>query len=238
MHDPLHVVFEIRRPPLTRRERKGRPVRRGRDETSQRRAMRHFLFWRVRPREMRCYSCEDGIVQKTYESLGIYEGDRCKDCAGRGYHLIPPRRRLMFSTAHFYWRGREWYLPGVVTLWHRDPEFRGDDDSCRRPYDRKAFEARKDGRWLQAWFWRKCSARYGFWHVTHWHWQVMPVQSLKRWLFSRCAGCGKRMPFGYSPISGSWDGPGPMWFKGEPSVWHHECHTARCAKAAAPATPV
>jgi hypothetical protein len=46
---------------------------------------------------------------------------------------------------------------------------------------------------------------------------------LKRWLFSRCAGCGKRFPWGYAPISASWESDGPRWFRGERSVYHHEC---------------
>jgi hypothetical protein len=62
------------------------------------------------------------------------------------------------------------------------------------------------------------------WHVHHWKLQIHALQSLKRWLFSRCAKCGGRFPWGYAPVSGSWDSDGPRWFRGEPGVFHHECH--------------
>src|SRR5688572_5406081 len=60
-------------------------------------------------------------------------------------------------------------------------------------------------------------------HLHHWQIQCHPVQNLKRWLFSRCAGCGKRFEWGYCPTSG-WDSRGPLWFKSEPKVYHTECY--------------
>lgn len=61
------------------------------------------------------------------------------------------------------------------------------------------------------------------WHVWHWRIQIPLLQDLKRFLFSRCAGCGKRFAWGYAPISNQWNGDGPRWFKGERGVFHHEC---------------
>lgn len=61
------------------------------------------------------------------------------------------------------------------------------------------------------------------WHVHHWRIQIPFIQDLQRFLFSRCAGCGKRFTWGYAPISNSWHGDGPRWFKGERGVYHHEC---------------
>jgi hypothetical protein len=65
---------------------------------------------------------------------------------------------------------------------------------------------------------------YPRWHVHHWQIQLPWLQALKRWLFSRCAGCGRRFTFGYCPVSNQWDSDGPRWFRGEKSIYHHECH--------------
>jgi hypothetical protein len=65
--------------------------------------------------------------------------------------------------------------------------------------------------------------RHPKWHVWHWKIQVHPLQAFKRWAFSRCAGCGKRFAYGYSPTSGNWDGTGPLWFARESGVFHSEC---------------
>jgi hypothetical protein len=65
--------------------------------------------------------------------------------------------------------------------------------------------------------------RHPRWHIRHWQIQVHPVQALKRWLFSRCAKCGKRFAWGYSPICTQWDADGPRWFRSERHVYHSEC---------------
>lgn len=97
----------------------------------------------------------------------------------------------------------EGYRKTLVTIWHRDPELGGDDSSCWRE---------RPSEWRG---WR--------WHFWHWRIQFHPIQALKRWLFSRCAGCGKGFPWDYSPVSLQWNGTGPRWFRGEHAVYHHEC---------------
>jgi hypothetical protein len=111
--------------------------------------------------------------------------------------------------------GREFYFPGLIVVWHRDPEKGGDDDSCRHD-------------------WQK---RYGFkrsfWvytlHVHHWHIQVCPAQAFRRWLLTRCAGCGRRFRYGYSPISYAWDPPRrsfiDRWTHGEEGLFHFPEHS-------------
>lgn len=61
------------------------------------------------------------------------------------------------------------------------------------------------------------------WHIHHWKLQWHFGQALKRYLFSRCSRCGKRFPWNYAPMSDSWNGTGPRWFRGERGVYHHEC---------------
>lgn len=61
------------------------------------------------------------------------------------------------------------------------------------------------------------------WHVHHWRIQFHPWQTFRRWAFSRCAGCGKRFPWGYSPVSHQWDSERPKMFCSEIGVYHSEC---------------
>ena len=65
--------------------------------------------------------------------------------------------------------------------------------------------------------------KHARWHVWHWKLQVRPLQDFKRWAFSRCAGCGGRFRWGYSPVTSNWNSQGPTW-RGEPHVYHHTCH--------------
>lgn len=68
--------------------------------------------------------------------------------------------------------------------------------------------------------------RHPKWHFWHWRLQIPAIQDLKRWLFSRCAGCGKRFKFGYSPVTHQWNGTGPRWFRREAGVYHDQCADA------------
>jgi len=70
--------------------------------------------------------------------------------------------------------------------------------------------------------------RHPRWHLHHWKVQVRPLQDFKRWAFSRCATCGKRFSWGYAPVSTSWEGDGPKWFKSEQHVHHHDCLNQSC----------
>lgn len=102
---------------------------------------------------------------------------------------------------------RSGYRESFITIWHVDPEKGGGDNSC------DWHGSRTPGRWLHA-----------RWHVWHWKIQVHPIQDLKRWLFSRCAVCGKRFPFRAAPISfGGWGSRGPRWFRAEQCLRHDHC---------------
>lgn len=65
--------------------------------------------------------------------------------------------------------------------------------------------------------------RHPKWHVWHWKIQIQPLLAFKRWAFSRCAGCQRRFRYDYSPVTGNWDGTGPLWFRSESGVYHSEC---------------
>lgn len=230
MHDPMTVVFELRRPPLTPRELRGRKVNHRREQDPLYRH-RQIGFLNVRPRRHRCPHCDNGRVKQDVPSYHAHDGYRpgedCPDCRGRGYNGVSWTRRLYWNFAFFRAFGREWYMPGVITVWHVDPEKRGDDDSCRRDVRRRQLDAHKDGRRLEdrILWWRFCHMHW--WHVQHWKVQIRPVQALRRWLFTRCAGCGERLPYGYSPVSTHWDSPPHRWWESEVGVYHHDCYGQR-----------
>ena len=73
--------------------------------------------------------------------------------------------------------------------------------------------------------------RHPRWHVWHWKLQVHPWQTFKRWAFSRCAGCGRGFPWGYSPVAGQWNNGGPSLF-GELGVFHSECYRLKPSEKA------
>ena len=100
--------------------------------------------------------------------------------------------------------GRHWYPP-MFTIWHVDPRKGGDERSC--------------GRWFvegRPWW------RHPRWHIWHWRIQWHFGQALHRYLFSRCAGCGKPFAWNEAPTSG-WNTPRSSLFRGEQGVYHGAC---------------
>lgn len=73
---------------------------------------------------------------------------------------------------------------------------------------------------------------YPRWHVWHWKIQFPWLIDLKRYLFSRCAGCGKGFSYGYAPVTGQWNSKGPQWFKSEQGKYHEGCYGRDVAKPA------
>lgn len=113
--------------------------------------------------------------------------------------------RRWYATPFLDWHGHRYHFPALVTVWHVDPDLRGDDDSCRHA------AAKRWGFQRSFWVYKL--------HVHHWRVQVHPWQRARRWLFGpRCAGCGKRFAWKYAPIGFSWEGGGP--------VFHHDHHHA------------
>jgi hypothetical protein len=85
-------------------------------------------------------------------------------------------RAPWWKRSQYFKRGR-WHPP-LVTIWHVDPH--GDR---RWPCGGRTDTRRR---------WR--------FHVHHWKLQIHPWQDLKRYLFERCAACGKGYPWGYAPV--------------------------------------
>jgi hypothetical protein len=105
------------------------------------------------------------------------------------------------------------YHKAFITVWHNDPGTDGSDDSCD-------------------WFNRKnkkfrIHPRFHFWH---WSFQVCPLQTLKRFLFSRCGVCGKRFTWKESSgcvLACDWSGDGPGWFRNRERIMHFRCDNTR-----------
>lgn len=129
------------------------------------------------------------------------------------------------------------YRAPIVTIWHVDPEHGGDDDSCDWFGNRVGmFPAAKDDlaalsdearRAVQVTLYilgdRRPWYRRPRWHVHHWRFQVHPWGTFRRWLLSRCAGCGRRFAWGYCPITYQWTAPCTPWFGSEIGSYHREC---------------
>src|SRR6266403_407981 len=61
------------------------------------------------------------------------------------------------------------------------------------------------------------------WHLWHWKVQIHPLQTFKRWAFTRCASCGGLFKWGQSGWTNQWDSTGPQWFKSESDLHHDRC---------------
>lgn len=95
-------------------------------------------------------------------------------------------------------RGRAFGLYQAATVWHVEPNGADAFTVCKH-----------DTRWK--------------WHVRHWRVQIHLAQKFHRFMFERCTECGRRYPWGYAPISHSWDEPRGPWFKVTRRSYHHEC---------------
>lgn len=84
---------------------------------------------------------------------------------------------------------------------------------------------REYSRFHRPWF------RHPRWHIHHWRVQIPILLDIKRFLFSRCHGCGKRFRWRESPTSFSWNSTGPRWFRSEVNVYHSACANKACQAA-------
>lgn len=69
------------------------------------------------------------------------------------------------------------------------------------------------------------------WHVHHWRIQWHFGQTLRRYLLTRCARCGRRFAWGEAPVSESWDPERDPWWRGERGLRHSTCRNRKGAAA-------
>jgi hypothetical protein len=117
------------------------------------------------------------------------------------------KERWRFKGAFWNFAGRGYYWPGLITVWHVEPD--GHDSGT------------------------VCKYRDHWKHPHHWRLQVHPLQHLRRWALTRCAWCGGRSrKDDRVNISHQWDGPRGKWWQGEPGLFHQDCSSIHNAHAA------
>lgn len=216
MHDPMSVVFSILRPWPQRASAMGER----RHEPDGRYRHRQVGPLNIRARRFRCSHCDGGKVRDPVPSYqpDAWPGMDCPDCLGRGFNVVPHRRRPYFGWHFWRFGSRTIYWPPLITVWHVDRNIGGDDDSCLRPAQRRLREAKKDGDGLGAAYWSWRWRHVTLFHVHHWKLQVIPWQRLQRWRKVRCEGCGERFGWSESGMADGWDSP---------LLWHMGCYEQR-----------
>ena len=115
------------------------------------------------------------------------------------------------------------FLPG----WHSN--FESDRESDRRDSAHRLYVSLARILLTEARPWWK----HPRWHFWHWEINVIPVQTFKRWMWSRCCRCGGRFTWGYSPLTDQWNSKGPQWFTSQPGVYHEACGSVRIGAVSA-----
>lgn len=113
-------------------------------------------------------------------------------------------------------------------------------EGCSEPYDKRRRDERLKtlAHIVYGWILRHERPwwREPRWHIHHWKIQVHALGEFKRWAFSRCCKCGKGFSWGYAPVTNSWDGTGPRWFRSEEGVFHSDCDRPKSECSAAKAS--
>lgn len=78
--------------------------------------------------------------------------------------------------------------------------------------------------------------RHPRWHLWHWQLQVHPWQNLRRFMLTRCEGCGRMFAYGEAPTASSWDRDEPKFLRGERGLYHSRCMNGRGGRDGAQVT--
>ena len=226
MHDPLTVAFTIRSP--IRRPSPLHPKGYRRPWVT--------IFHRDPERDGSDGSCGWAYPKLTKPILA--EIDRIVDFEtqdrtyptmfdGRARPLMGPVETIITVFSQVAWQVFRWTLKprelrealelasvpvdGLRSLWEHPPE---EKECHQRERVQGLYRAAAQVllRSRRPWW------RHPRWHLHHWRIQVHVIQDLKRWLFSRCAGCGKRFPYGATVLS-TGQSDGPRWFRSEPGIY-------------------
>jgi hypothetical protein len=126
-----------------------------------------------------------------------------------------PQRSRMYRKSSTRWKagaspfwvlaGREYYWPGLITVWHVDPSGYDAFQDCPRT-----------SKWQ--------------WHVNHWKLQIHPLQHFRRWALTRCEWCSGRSRKGdLVNHSQQWHNEKSPWWKGERGLFHEDCSSISSA---------
>lgn len=147
--------------------------------------------------------------KKYYNDLiRIWHHDPCKDGSDNScdwYGSKKPLTPALKEMSQAIWH--------LATILDNSPFYPDHEAHLRfQPIKKAMWDLRKRSKW-------RIHPR---WHFWHWRVTVVPLQNLKRWLFTRCSKCGGRFKYGESGTTNSWNSAGPRWFKSEDLYhnWH------------------
>ena len=222
MHDPMTVAFEIKYP--WRKYGK-----KGKNEFERTYRESFITIWHVDPElhgsddscgwsypSLRDQKWVDSLQKEFVHQFEENPEKLALQVADEGW---PTWFVLWLHRASFLHRNRPLSQRCIAAFMYQE-SYPGNRDFTPELQDvgRNAFiVARIYSRLIRPWY------RHPRWHVWHWKLQVHPLQTFKRWAFTRCAGCGKGMTWGYSPVTTSWHGTGPRWFRSETHTYHDQC---------------
>lgn len=109
-----------------------------------------------------------------------YQGRRFDRHGWRGSERF--MRRHLFAVLAFAEAPLDSLRPFIEQIYGNTESTRGE-----RIAEAAAIVGACVARWEQPWY------RHARWHIWHWKLQVHPLQQFKRWAFSRCAACGRRV---------------------------------------------
>lgn len=251
MHDPMTQAFEIKspikRPSAFFKDGWREPL---------------VTIWHVDPEKdgsddscgwfMRSRHGDKTVLEKIRKDLA-FEWD--SDHGGWFYKDGRPRLSVsaitlnMFHRAAYTFFGRDWKktdafmqrnLWGLLHLAENNVDSLYDSITMRFGPEAKADRVEHFASIVYGWILRaeRPWYRHPRWHFWHWKFQIHPLQKFKRWAFSRCSACGGRFAWGECPVSDSWSGTGPLWFRSEKYTRHGDCRNpGACPEAAAPSVP-
>lgn len=234
MHDPMTVAFEI--PSYEFRERfrwfphlatiwHVDPEKDGSDDScgwsfprlteKQREAISHLAWWEKREpwfQALRSKQMRDPVEAECLMRAVVKAVARAMKIKMAWNEVCEWASEFVHNPASNF-RSSLCHLPG----WHTN--FQEDMESEREECARGLFSgvAAHLLRSRRPWW------RHPRWHFWHLRLQVHLLQRLKRWLFSRCCRCGKGFSWGYAPTTCNWHGTGPLWFRSEEGMYHHDC---------------
>ena len=148
------------------------------------------------------------------------------------------------------------YREPIVTVWHKDPEWRGDDDSCdwwgwHRPLSKREAKLSEAVQRLL-----DCLGNPPYWPEGQpepattfagealvewrrrgrfrlpvrwhiWHWRIQVIPFLHFKRWAFSRCAGCDRRFKWGYApTGTWSGPGQRWFRNEPGTYHGDCYPA------------
>lgn len=243
MHSPMTVAFDVPNPFLWERNYKG-----------QLRPKTLATIWHVDPEKdgtddscgwfMRGRHCDQARLKQIEKDFAFEWSHGCPngwfaENGEQNYstHAIALAMFRIATGVHFgHWsRAQQRFLR--KHLWEILHFAENNTDSLhtfiqqsfgRDPRETTEERVKDAARMIYSWVCREARPRWRHpkWHIHHWKIQVHPIQSFKRWAFSRCCHCGKRFKWGQSATTHSWHSTGPLWFRSEQNIFHSECSGA------------